>query len=197
MIVVCPSCSSRFQYPDARFQGAAAKRFKCPRCGQVFEVINPSFPPSSPPAIPEFQPASGAFNAPRPTETTARKERDAMLAAAGLATAGMPKDIRYSLAFLTGPQASTVRVLDTPVTVIGREEGDVIINDPEIPRRHARVEIHADGTVWLCDLDSTNGTSTGGRRLEGPAQLMDRQEFTCGKSTLMLLIRTIDSMSPD
>lgn len=120
-----------------------------------------------------------------------------MLAMAGLGPGGMPKDVRFSLAFLTGPLASTVRVLDTPVTVIGREEGDLIINDPETSRRHARLEIHSDGTAWLSDLGSTNGTTIEGRRIEGPTQLADRQEFTCGRSTFMILIRAIDSMSTD
>jgi pSer/pThr/pTyr-binding forkhead associated (FHA) protein len=120
-----------------------------------------------------------------------------MLAAAGMGPGGMPKDVRFSLAFLTGPLASTVRVLDTPVTVIGREEGDLIINDPETSRRHARLEIHSDGTAWLTDLGSTNGTTIEGRRIEGPTQLVDRQEFTCGCSTFMILIRAIDSMSMD
>jgi pSer/pThr/pTyr-binding forkhead associated (FHA) protein len=129
--------------------------------------------------------------------TTARKKRDAMLAAAGLASGDMPADVRFSLAFLTGPLASTVRVLQTAVTTIGREEGDVIINDPEASRRHARIEIHPDGTAWLSDLGSTNGTSTNGRTIDGPIQLADRQEFTCGRSTFMLLIRPLDTMTSD
>jgi pSer/pThr/pTyr-binding forkhead associated (FHA) protein len=129
--------------------------------------------------------------------TTARKRRDAMLAAAGLGPGDLPPDIRFSLAFLTGPQASTVRAIETAVTIIGREEGDVIINDPEASRRHAQIEIHPDGTAWLTDLGSTNGTSTLGATIEGPTQLTDRQEFTCGRSTFMLLIRPIDTLSPD
>jgi S-DNA-T family DNA segregation ATPase FtsK/SpoIIIE len=120
-----------------------------------------------------------------------------MLADAGLGEAAIPPGIRYSLAFLTGPQASTVRPLSSAVTVIGREEGDVIINDPETSRRHARIEIHADGTVWLSDLDSTNGTLTDGRLIDKPTQLFDRQEFTCGKNTFMVLIRTLDANSTD
>jgi len=81
--------------------------------------------------------------------------------------------------------------------VIGREEGDVIINDPEASRRHARIEVHADGTAWLADLGSTNGTVTEGKVIDRPTQLFDRQEFSCGRSTFMLLIRPIDSMSMD
>ena len=200
MIVVCPACSSRFQYADARFQGAKSKRFQCPKCGDVFEVANPNAPeaeamPVSAHSIPPPVPAPAAPPASKPTETSSRRERDALLAAAALGVGSLPKDIRYSLAFLTGPQASTVRVLDNPVTIIGREEGDVIINDPEISRRHARIEIRADGSAWLTDLGSTNGTSTEGRVIEQATHLDDRQEFSCGRSTFMLLIRPLDSMS--
>jgi hypothetical protein len=129
----------------------------------------------------------------KPTETTSRKHRDAMMVSGIPGEGRMPEGMRFSLAFLTGPHASTARTLVTPVTIIGREEGDVIINDPETSRRHARIEIHSDGTAWLIDLGSTNGTFTGGKSIDAPTQLQDRQEFTCGKSTFMLLIRAVDS----
>ena len=54
---------------------------------------------------------------------------------------------------------------------------------------------YADGTVWLEDLGSTNGTTTEGQPLNGQVQLHDRQEFTCGQSTFMLLIRVDDWMA--
>jgi len=189
MIVICPSCTARFQYADSRFQGAKSKRFQCPKCATMFEVLNP-FTDEVPPT--PVDPLT-----PKPTETTSRRQRDAMLVAAGMGDTAMPPGMRFSLAFLTGPQASTVRPLTSPVTVIGREEGDVIIHDPETSRRHARIEIHADGTAWLSDLGSTNGTVTEGRTIDGPTQLSDRQEFSCGRSTFMLMIRTLDANSSD
>lgn len=202
MIVTCSQCTARFQYGDERFQGASSKRFKCPKCGAIFEVVNPAAlaapapratPPPLPPApfIPAFQPPLA------PSETTNRKDREGMLSLAGLKGDGLPAGMRFSLAFLTGPHASTVRVLDQASTVIGREEGDVVINDPETSRRHARIDIHPDGTAWLSDLASTNGTFLDGAPILGPTQLQDRQEFSCGRSTFMLLIRTVDSMSLD
>jgi len=107
---------------------------------------------------------------------------------------GMPHGLRFSLAFLSGPLASTVKVLETPVTVIGREEGDVVINDPEISRRHARIEIHPDGEAWLSDLGSTNGTQVAGTLISEAVRLQDRMEFSCGRSTFMLLIRDTDAI---
>ena len=108
------------------------------------------------PLLPEGDPAG--------QETAARHDREAMLAAAGI-RAGIPAGIRVSLAYLSGPQASTVKVLESYRTLIGREEGDVVTRDPETSRRHAAIDIHADGTVWLTDLGSTNGTFVDGERV--------------------------------
>ncbi|HEY3399528.1 MAG TPA: FHA domain-containing protein [Geothrix sp.] len=199
MIVVCPACQARFQYDDSRFGTARAKRFKCPKCAHLFEVENPTIlsvpgllaeellsqPLTMP--VPESEPTPAAPLA--MALTTARRDRDAMLVAAGIQEAGLPSGFRFSLAFLTGPQASTVQVLDRPVIVIGREDGDVITQDPETSRRHAVLEIRSDGTVWLIDQQSTNGTQVNGERITGPVQLSSQQEFTCGNSTFMLLVR--------
>jgi hypothetical protein len=93
-----------------------------------------------------------------------------------------------SLTFLTGPKSSSVVVLTNSRTVIGRDEGDIMTMDPETSRRHAMIEITNDGTVWITDLGSTNGTMVDGLPIASTAQLCDRQEFTCGKSTFMILI---------
>lgn len=230
MIVACPSCQSRFQYDEARFQGAPAKRFRCPRCSHVFEVPNPALAEPVPEAIPAPPPVevsvpapagpqepTAAFDAAQlraklglmpyealppapapasPRETTSRRGRNAMLHAAGLA-GGLPPGIRYSLAFLSGPRASTVKVLESSLLVIGREEGEVVTGDPETSRRHAQIEIHEDGSAWISDLGSTNGTYVDGKPIQEPLQLHDRTEFSCGKSSFMLLIRREDGTEMD
>jgi len=199
MIVTCTSCSARFQYGDERFQGARAKRFRCPKCASTFEVLNPALIPVPLPG-PSSAPLQGppAQEAPpkEAVETSRRKSRD-LVSLDNLKNEGMPPGLRFSLAFLTGPLGSTVRILDSPITVIGREEGDVVINDPEISRRHARVEIHGDGSAWLTDLDSTNGTFVGTTQITGATRLADRQEFSCGRSTFMLLVRDLNPSGLD
>jgi predicted Zn finger-like uncharacterized protein len=202
MIVVCPACQARFQYDDARFGESRTKRFKCPRCAHIFEVANPGFTapvqpsPTSEETLP--RPLTGFVPADEPTppaplpsaRTTAKRDRESMLVAAGLQVAGMPPGLRFSLAFLTGPQASTVYLLEKPQTIIGREDGDVMTRDPETSRQHALIEIHRDGTVWLSDQQSTNGTLVNGERITKAVQLGSHQEFTCGNSTFMLLVRS-------
>ncbi len=248
MIVVCPSCSARFQYDETRFQGAVSKRFRCPKCSHVFEVFNPVQPIAAvdseelfdqvfvevpavpgapvvqrtqaftPPPVDPFDlplglaPNPNAYQTipqedmpqpplpPPPTESpsstahsTARRDRQSMLD--GIHAGIMPKGIKFSLAFLTGPLSSTVRVIDRPSLVIGRDQGEIITHDPETSRQHASLSIHSDGTVWLTDLQSTNGTFVDGQSIHGTVPIMDRQEFTCGKSTFMLLIRPEDQFS--
>ncbi|MBK8724868.1 MAG: zinc-ribbon domain-containing protein [Holophagaceae bacterium] len=235
MIVVCPSCAARFQYDEARFEGVRAKRFRCPKCSYVFEVMNPlvqsevqrerttRMDPSQIPTrdpdvqiivsgqipgrpgdikmsqslvpVRESQPLESMSQAPsHPNrddgETTAKRDRQAMLAEAGLGK--MPPGMRFSLAFLSGPHASTVKVLDKPKIIIGREGADISTMDPETSRLHSSLEIHNDGVVYLTDLDSTNGTFVDGIPITGPVQIGDRQEFSCGKSTFMLLVRKDD-----
>ena len=208
MIVVCVACQARFQYDETRFGEVRSKRFKCPKCSHIFEVQNPipALPPeptlsnllTGPLDQPQNGPQVRPQDAPTPplppsaAQTTAKRDREAMLAAAGLQVTGLPPGLRFSLAFLSGPQASTVQVLENPRTIIGREEGDVITQDPETSRRHALVEIHRDGTVWISDQQSTNGTLVNGERITEPVQLSSQQEFTCGNSTFMLLVRSTD-----
>jgi polyferredoxin/CRP-like cAMP-binding protein len=50
---------------------------------------------------------------------------------------------------------------------------DLVLNDPTISRRHARLEVGDDG-VTIEDLGSTNGTTVDGKRIKGPV-LIDRQ----------------------
>lgn len=61
--------------------------------------------------------------------------------------------------------------LDRPVIRIGRgTDNDIVLEDEEVSRRHARVE--ARGGVWvLMDVGSTNGTFINGRELEGYVKL--------------------------
>jgi len=158
MIVVCPACSMRFQYDESRFGIATSKNFQCTRCNSPFNVANPSILQK---AVP---PASESI------------------------ALGPQMDRRaISLAFLSGPKSSTSVALPSSKTIIGRE-GEVATLDPEMSRSHAMIEILGDGTVWLEDLGSTNGTFTKGSLVSARVQLTHRQEFSCGKSAFMILI---------
>lgn len=217
MIVVCPACQARFQYDEQRFEGVAKKRFKCPKCAHVFEIANPSLTspvPDATTALPDLPlaeaPLTTAMRSPyldapavpampgmeeATGRTTQRNDREAMLASAGLGedpAATMPPGLRFSVAIVAGPQASSVHLLEKPFNTVGREEGEVISRDPEVSRRHAALEIRRDGTVWLSDLQSTNGTFMGGQRIDRTLQIGHQDEFVCGNSTFMLVVRDLN-----
>jgi hypothetical protein len=165
------------------------------RLGLVPAEADYTPPPAPPTGATPFP--TGFHDAPTadhdPTgDTTAKRNRAALLGDAGIGDAGLPQGFRFSLAFLSGPHASTVMLLSQARILIGREEGDIVTMDPESSRRHAMVEIQRDGTAWITDLNSTNGVFVDGTLITGRVQLLDRTEFMCGRSTFMMMIRQED-----
>jgi phosphoserine phosphatase RsbU/P len=75
------------------------------------------------------------------------------------------------LEVLTGPTRGQRLVLDQPSVLIGRHAScDLVLDDPAVSRRHARIERRADG-YYLYDLQSLNGTTVNGRRIREPRAL--------------------------
>ena len=75
----------------------------------------------------------------------------------------------HGLQFTAGPLAGH-RVEVTSALVLGREGADLVIEDPQVSRRHASVRPAGDG-LEIEDLGSLNGTWVNGARVtgEGPA----------------------------
>jgi len=63
--------------------------------------------------------------------------------------------------------AGTTYPLEKAESYIGRDlTNDIVINDPEVSRRHARIYIQGPNFI-IEDLGSTNGTSINGQRIVG------------------------------
>lgn len=87
----------------------------------------------------------------------------------------------YRLVMRAGPSVGKVYPLDKSEMFIGRDlSNDVVINDPEISRRHARLFTQGSGYV-LEDLGSTNGSFVNGQRLMGPNMLRPGDLITFGE----------------
>jgi len=73
--------------------------------------------------------------------------------------------------------------IDSEPAVIGRaRECDVVVEDPNVSRRHA--ELRREGPAfWIVDLDSTNGIEVNGRRLRR-AKLEDGDTFVVGETEI-------------
>lgn len=74
-----------------------------------------------------------------------------------------------SLLVKEGPLAGQ-RLEPEPLLVLGRGTADVVIDDPQISRRHALIRAVDDG-FEVEDLDSLNGTWVNGSRIEATARL--------------------------
>lgn len=65
-----------------------------------------------------------------------------------------------TLEIVSGPQKGTRLTASIPCK-IGRKDCDLIINDPQVSRRHAQIVV-VDGKFMIEDFESTNGTFVNG-----------------------------------
>lgn len=68
------------------------------------------------------------------------------------------------------------------VTVLGRMEGDILVDDDSVSSSHIEIENFGPGLRWVRDLGSTNGSEMNGEPL-GPErrELKDGDEITMGR----------------
>ena len=195
MIIECTNCHSKYQYDEDRFEGKPAKKIKCAKCQQIFEIFNPKAASSAQPAPP---PAPAPKKVDDGDSTFHRREDRARLQrieeppapppppkqSSGLK---MPQGKRLSLAIIDGPDAGSVFRIEKPRVTIGRTGADLNLNDTEASRQHAAVEV-LDTDYRLLDLGSTNGTMLDGQKISEPVELQNHSEFVVGVSTLMLIV---------
>src|SRR5688500_2283222 len=88
-----------------------------------------------------------------------------------MASAGDAMSSGLVLRVESGTQAGQSFPLTAPSVVIGRHaEAGIVLNDSQVSRRHARVELLTVQAI-LTDLNSANGTFVNGRRLAAPQPL--------------------------
>jgi uncharacterized RDD family membrane protein YckC len=79
------------------------------------------------------------------------------------------------------------RWLPAGMFVVGREQGDIVLNDANASSRHAQLEVQP-GRVVVTDLGSTNGTiDPAGLRLAAPFLLQPNQSVRIGGSSITLV----------
>jgi hypothetical protein len=81
-----------------------------------------------------------------------------------------------------GPEAGRRVELGQEVA-IGRQDADLVVEDPEVSRRHAVLR-RSGGSVVVEDLDSTNGTFVNGERIRGPIKVGPGDQVRVGRTTL-------------
>ncbi len=89
--------------------------------------------------------------------------------------------VSFRLVLKSGPGSGTEYSLDKPELFLGRDPGnDIVINDPEVSRRHARMLL-VGNTYTIEDLGSTNGTFIKGQRLAAPVTLRPGEVIMLGE----------------
>lgn len=116
-------------------------------------------PPVAPPA-----PPTSTASPPPVTPAPARPARQTQLAQNPEFPAELP-ETHLIVASSGGGHSSRYRFSGRILRVGAAERNDVTIQLPQVSSHHARFELFPSGDVYVTDLDSTNGTWVGGRRL--------------------------------
>ncbi|HLF73281.1 MAG TPA: FHA domain-containing protein [Anaerolineales bacterium] len=93
---------------------------------------------------------------------------------------------QFQLIMRAGPTPGATYTLEGDQLMIGRDStNDIVINDAEVSRRHARL-IFQGGKYVLEDLGSTNGTFVNGQRLAGPRVLKPGEVVSFGEQIMLV-----------
>ncbi len=92
----------------------------------------------------------------------------------------------HRLVMHSGPMSGKAFPIEKSEVFIGRDLGnDIVINDPEMSRRHARIFLQGNSYL-IEDLGSTNGTTVSGQRLVGPYALRPGDIIIFGENLSMV-----------
>ena len=93
---------------------------------------------------------------------------------------------QFQLIMRSGPTPGAAFTLEGSQITIGRDStNEIVINDAEISRRHARLTFQG-GKYVLEDLGSTNGTFVNGQRLAGPRVLKAGEVVSFGEQIVLV-----------
>lgn len=188
MIIECDRCYARYRYDESRFEGKASKRVRCTKCLAIFEIFKSASDetPSGAVRMGEETVARLEPESQKPRDPTAKRPPGSSTRKPGSTDLKMPAGFKISVAVIAGPEAGRIFLVEKPRVVIGRHDADINVEDPEISRSHAAIEISGE-KVTLVDLGSTNGTFVGEEQIR-ECPIENQSEFSVGGSTLMLIL---------
>src|SRR5688500_19215105 len=93
---------------------------------------------------------------------------------------------QFQLIMRSGPTPGAAFTLEGDQLTVGRDStNEIVINDAEISRRHARLTFQG-GKYVIEDLGSTNGTFVNGQRLAGPRVLKAGEVVSFGEQIVLV-----------
>lgn len=101
----------------------------------------------------------------------------------------------YQIVMRKGANPGQAFPIDLTEMYIGRDLAcEIVIQDTEVSRRHAKIYISGSGFV-IEDLGSTNGTFVNGERISSPHKLMPGDEISLGDTSTMVF--EVSEIDPD
>jgi pSer/pThr/pTyr-binding forkhead associated (FHA) protein len=99
-----------------------------------------------------------------------------------------PSLVDMALEFRLEEETGRVHRLVAGVNTVGRESGHVILPDRTVSRDHADIHVRPEGTVFIEDKGSTNGTQINGERLAAhfPREVLDGDTIRFGSIRMLL-----------
>ena len=177
MEILCPGCN----IPMEAVAGPGEEdrnRYRCPRCGGEYAA------PSRP------APAERGAAPPAPAAGTSSPPTVPGFTVGGIPGADwqIPEELQFSLKVLEGTEAGKEFQVSRSRVTVGREEGDILLGDPLVSRKHAAFEIFGCHHIVLKDLASTNGTYLNGR-LIAYSKLNNGDKIKIGSTVMEAVIR--------
>jgi len=100
-----------------------------------------------------------------------------------------PPGLNATIKVIAGQDSGRSFRLNKGTLTIGRNAGEIAINDLEASRHHAIIELFGHEMVFVRDLNSTNGTYHNGSRVE-MARLTSGDTIGIGRSVLSIEFNT-------
>jgi hypothetical protein len=171
--VRCHHCGNVFQLTGDVFGKREKADLTCPACKRSLPIVNPK--------LATFRAESTHKKVSSVTSVVTDDGR----------LLHLPEDKEISVKALEGEEKGTVYPVTKPRITIGRAKADITVNDRMVSRVHCALEISDEG-VLLRDLESTNGTLVGDRRIQ-TAPLSSGSTFRIGNHLLQLVIAPKES----
>jgi hypothetical protein len=187
---VCPKCQTSQLASNAQF---------CENCGHKLDEAVPKGAASVATSIPAT---------PAPSSPAAHASRESVATPSDPTTANPPvapwrvecRIFKDAAPDQTTPRAayesSTEIILKNQVTQIGRSSQkrnlhpDIACDwDDAVSHRHAKIELDSDGSAFLVDVGSTNGTMLNGQLIlaNTPMKLEDGDRISLGGKTALII----------
>jgi hypothetical protein len=197
----CPSCGLPLAVDPAR--KGEAKELICGECGARIEYASYPGKGDSPPAAgpgdseptvcqPKKVGATTLFQPALMLESILTEDDDGQQAPAGTA-AGLPPtaavappldlDVDVYFLVLGAPPGQERLPLKQARTVLGREEVDLVIDDPAVSARHCQIDVMGK-EFYVRDLGSRNGTLLNGHPVRY-SELLPGDELRLGDTVLV------------